>query len=505
MIVSPGSANTLALSAPLTIDGGWIGDDFISSGSLTNASVLTIKSGGVNVNGLVANNAGGNISLSGTSSIFAGLGVTNNGNIQMASGQAAITSSLTNNGTLRGTGNVLAAVSNNVAGQVVIGDGERMVFGPGPFANSGLISVVRGEAQFDGPVTSNTTGSIAGHDNTLRFNAGLTSAGSLLFTSGQSDVFGDITNNSGGKIIVSGGGTATFYDTITNNAGAELRVSVGSTGVFFGAVTGTGSITGSGLKIFEGGPSSVAAITTSTGSSVVESSASVTADLLRENSLTLSGGFTVRPNGTSAATSRLNHLNIDGGAGAWFGKFELNDNALVVDYAATETSPLPTIANQIKFGYADGAWTGNGISSSSAAAAAASAHKTAIGYVEASSLGLSSFAGQGVDATAVLVRYTLAGDSNLDHVVDLTDFAFLAANFNGTNRRWLQGDYNYDGSVDLTDFTLLASNFNQALPAGGGGPRLPATIGSTVPEPAMNLIAFGLTSLINCRKRRRTA
>src|SRR5689334_23955334 len=38
---------------------------------------------------------------------------------------------------------------------------------------------------------------------------------------------------------------------------------------------------------------------------------------------------------------------------------------------------------------------------------------------------------------------------------------FLAANFNGTGKSWVEGDYNYDGNVDLTDFTLLASNFNQ--------------------------------------------
>src|SRR5439155_4968720 len=98
-----------------------------------------------------------------------------------------------------------------------------------------------------------------------------------------------------------------------------------------------------------------------------------------------------------------------------------------------------------------------------------------------------SFAGWSVDSTSVLVRYTLAGDSNLDHKVDLTDFTFLAANFNGTGRNWLQGDYNYDGNVDLTDFTLLASNFNQALAS--------QDLGAIVPEPTsviLGLIAAGL-------------
>jgi fibronectin-binding autotransporter adhesin len=501
MVLSPGQNNTFGIGAPLTIDGGLIGNNFLSTGSLSNSSVLTIKSGGVNVGGRVTNTAGGLISLSGNSSIVTPVGgFVNNGNVQMASPQSQIVAPFTNNGTLRGTGNVAGAFTNNAAGQVVIGSGERLVFLGGAFTNSGLVSATHGEAQFDGTVTNNATGSIAGHDNTLRFNAGLNNAGSLLFTSGQSDVFGDIVNNSGGKVIVSGGGTTTFYDTITNNTGAELRVSIGGTGVFFGAVNGPGAISGSGLKIFEGGQSSVAALATGSGSSIVEADASLIADNIQESSLTLSGAFTVRANGTSAATSRLNHLNVDGGTNSWLGKFDLNDNALVIDYAATDPSPLSDIRNQIKSGYSSGSWTGNGITSSTAAAAATSSHRTAIGYAEASSLGAGSFAGQTVDGTAVLTRYTLAGDSNLDRKVDLTDFTFLAANFNGTNRTWLQGDYNYDGTVDLTDFTLLASNFNQFLASDA------ASLGATVPEPCgAALCGAALVTVLGRRRRRTTA
>src|SRR5439155_24899993 len=89
-----------------------------------------------------------------------------------------------------------------------------------------------------------------------------------------------------------------------------------------------------------------------------------------------------------------------------------------------------------------------------------------------------------VDNTAILFRYTLHGDSNLDGGVNLTDFTYLAANFNGTNKNWVQGDYNYDGNVNLTDFTFLASNFNQNLPAAAAPPvvqplALPAAASTT--------------------------
>ena len=68
------------------------------------------------------------------------------------------------------------------------------------------------------------------------------------------------------------------------------------------------------------------------------------------------------------------------------------------------------------------------------------------------------------DGNAVVVTFTVYGDANLDHTVDLTDFTFLAANFNQTGTAWTRGDVNYDAKTDLTDFTYLASNFNQTLP-----------------------------------------
>src|SRR5205814_2778207 len=100
--------------------------------------------------------------------------------------------------------------------------------------------------------------------------------------------------------------------------------------------------------------------------------------------------------------------------------------------AGGTASPLTTIAGQIRSGYNGGGWNGVGISSSVAAANATSEHKTGLGYAEATDIGLAGgfFAGQPVDDSAAFVRYTLIGDANLDLGVDLTDFTYLAANFN---------------------------------------------------------------------------
>jgi hypothetical protein len=56
------------------------------------------------------------------------------------------------------------------------------------------------------------------------------------------------------------------------------------------------------------------------------------------------------------------------------------------------------------------------------------------------------------------------GDSNLDGVVNLTDFNNLAANFGRTNRFWRHGDFNYEAVVNLVDFNSLAANFGKSVP-----------------------------------------
>jgi hypothetical protein len=207
------------------------------------------------------------------------------------------------------------------------------------------------------------------------------------------------------------------------------------------------------------------------------------------------GTMRIASDGTTNAVSNVATLTIAGATNAWTGQLDLTNNGMVVDNAASDVNALPAVQNQLKSGYAGGAWTGNGITSSAAAATAASAHRTALGY--RASLAAGTFLGQTVDDSAVLIRYTYAGDTNLDGKVDLTDFTFLAANFNGANKNWVDGDFNYDGSVDLTDFTFLASNFNQSLAAGGGSP---GSLGAMVPEPTSALGILFATAILFPRR-----
>jgi hypothetical protein len=179
-------------------------------------------------------------------------------------------------------------------------------------------------------------------------------------------------------------------------------------------------------------------------------------------------------------------------------KIDVTSGSAVVDYHGL-SSPLATIQAQISAGYASGAWTGNGITSSDAASVAATpgSHRTAVGYADNAVAGYTTFGGRSVDANSVLVRYTYSGDANLDGGVDTVDFNLLAASFSQSGKSWFNGDFDFNGNVDTVDFNLLASNFSQNIgPAGA--------VGSTVPEPGVASIV-ALASLLGLTRTNRRA
>lgn len=192
-------------------------------------------------------------------------------------------------------------------------------------------------------------------------------------------------------------------------------------------------------------------------------------------------------------STSIHALSLAGTSNAWTGKADV-DHTLVL-----RSGDPAEVINQIKSGYNGGSWNGNGITSSAAAAANAS-HATALAYASAANLlGLTGssttmFDGQVVDASSIIVKYTLSGDANLDGVVNTTDFNALAANFNGSSKVWLSGDFNYDGQVNALDFNALASDFGAPLPSA-------PTLGALVPEPA-SLAMLSVTGILLRRRRR---
>lgn len=147
------------------------------------------------------------------------------------------------------------------------------------------------------------------------------------------------------------------------------------------------------------------------------------------------------------------------------GQINLNDNFFIRG-AATSTPNLAFYQTRLANGYNAGNWLGG---EPSIVSSPADANSFSLGYARASEIfggGGGVFAGQAVEANAILIRFTRYGDANLDGVVNLGDFNRLAANFGGSNTTWAQGNFDYNTATNLADFNKLAANFGLSASEG---------------------------------------
>jgi hypothetical protein len=188
-------------------------------------------------------------------------------------------------------------------------------------------------------------------------------------------------------------------------------------------------------------------------------------------SLNISAGQTVAlPQSTGTAVMTVGSLAIAGSATAWLGRLDVTDNDLIV-----VDGDLSQITNQIAGGYdlaAGATWAGQGIISSSAAAD--TSHLMALGVEPNNANGrtlfgsgtpLGLFDGQSPGPDAVLVKYTYAGDANLDGKVDGSDYSLIDNGYANHLTGWANGDFNYDGVIDGSDYTLIDNAFNKQTAA----------------------------------------
>jgi len=209
-------------------------------------------------------------------------------------------------------------------------------------------------------------------------------------------------------------------------------------------------------------------------------------------------------NRTVLATSAL---NITSG-----GTLDLKNNDLIV-HGGTPT----TIFGQIQQGFNAGgaAWSGSGITSSAAAGSSNTALAMEWNNDGSGNTLTTSFDGQTVSNTDVLVKYTYYGDTNLSGVVNSSDYIAIDNGFNNQLTGWNNGDFNYDGVVDGDDYTLIDNAYNSQ-----GGVSLAAVStqptemiatdtaqtaeSAAVPEPVtFSLLMIAGSSLL--RRRRRTS
>jgi hypothetical protein len=170
---------------------------------------------------------------------------------------------------------------------------------------------------------------------------------------------------------------------------------------------------------------------------------------------------------SSLSPTRIAGLHLSATA-----KLDLLAGTLIIDYGAGATSPFASLSSYLATGRGIGAnWQGPaGILSS---VAATRGGVTALALGEAAALfGLTgnesaAFAGQTVDATTVMIKYTYDGDSNLDGLIDAADYGVIDnfVQFPGSNG-YFNGDFNYDGVIDAQDYGIIDNNIQVQ------GPRL---------------------------------
>jgi autotransporter-associated beta strand protein len=282
-------------------------------------------------------------------------------------------------------------------------------------------------------------------------------SGANSYTLSGSTITFQATN--GAPAIVVGQGNHTISAPVTLNNYLFVTTATGASLTLSGTVTNT--VSGQEISVSGGGTTSFSQLNLGTllvnaGTTKIISKASI---------------------GNSAGTTHVGTLTV-AASGA---TFDITNNYVIVD-----NTPVGTIGGQIQTAYANGAWTGTGITSSSAAAVAANAgnlHKMAVGYAVANQVNDFNanpgftFGGIAPSPTSVLIAYTLSGDANLDGVVNTSDFMALSQNFGGTTKVWVQGDFNYDGKVNALDFNSIASNFGATATPG-------LALGTLVPEPS---------------------
>lgn len=137
------------------------------------------------------------------------------------------------------------------------------------------------------------------------------------------------------------------------------------------------------------------------------------------------------------------------------GTLDLTNHDLVIDYTA------PTAFASIFGAIASGRSGGAGIKTSSGGGA------YDLALAEASDvLGLTGgqtafFSGQKVDASSLLIKYTLAGDANLDGKLNADDYFQIDSSYgkSGSSLGYWHGDFDYNGVINGDDYFIIDGSF----------------------------------------------
>jgi hypothetical protein len=296
------------------------------------------------------------------------------------------------------------------------------------------------------------------------------------------------------------GGIITAPRTVTLNApqtvggiifnNANSYTVSGSNTLTIDASSGSGS-----LKVLAGSHTIAAPIVLADDTTVeVAAGQTLSVQHLRGAGLNVSSGaLRIIAGGTpnsAGGTTKVTSLAIAAGA-----SLDLTNNSAIVDY----TGAVGTLVDDTRQNLLAGRLTSSSATST-----------RGLGYADNAVLSplKTTFGGQTVDASSLLIKYTYFGDADLDGDVDVADLGKLATAWQ-TNSNWQNGDFDYNGSVNVADLGLLATNW-QAGVGSPLGPSLQQALASfglgsaAVPEPASAGICMLGVLLTGVTARRRT-
>ncbi len=201
---------------------------------------------------------------------------------------------------------------------------------------------------------------------------------------------------------------------------------------------------------------------TLSAASVTDSASNVMASSAIFTWLTADAGHLLALPAT-ATTYAVDQLALAGTA-----KLDVANDTLIIrhgDAGSWNGSAYSGITGLVASGSNGGAWDGvSGIVTSQPAATGGNT-LTTLAVVGASQLlGLTGsqtalFDGQLLAADSIIIKYTYAGDANLDGVINGDDYFQIDSAFPQALHDYFNGDFNYDGVVNGDDYFLIDSNF----------------------------------------------
>jgi arabinogalactan endo-1,4-beta-galactosidase len=514
-IATLSGSGTLNLNpTALTISGGGTFSGPIGgSGSLTvSGSTLEIASPGSIATASVSVSSGASLKVDSGATITSTPNFTDNGTATFNNAAASI-------GLLNGAG----TLNLNPAALTVTNGGTFS----GPISGGGSIIVSGGTLEIASP------GSIANTSVSVSSGAGLTvDSGAAISSATNLSDNGTVSLASASQSIATLNGSGTL-----NLNPTALTISGG--GTFSGPANGPGTMTLTGGMLTLGGSLGASAITVN-ASATLNINGSVTANpALVSNGVT---NFAANAGTAGPAAVALASVNIGAVGEVTVNSSAMHANRSVVEvgsltFANTPAAPagllnlmdndmivhngiLSNITSEIAAAFNGGLWNGGGGITSSAALTAGNTTLAAVlndnGTGTDTPL-FTTFDGQPVVDSDVLVKYTYFGDANLDGVVNGSDYAMIDNGFNSQNSPdplggWRNGDFNYDGVINGDDYLLIDNSFNTqgsvSLAEDSAGPTEMIATDTTqidsstaVPEPAMGLGAFAAAAIFLRRNR----